>query len=34
MATFEEEYKKYSPSGQEQTEKKMFGGEYRHGINT
>ena len=34
MATFEEEYKKYSTSGQEQAEK-MFGGGYKkHGINT
>lgn len=32
MATFEEEYKKYRPRGQEQTEK-MFGGRY-NGINT
>lgn len=33
MATFEEEYKKYSTIGQEQAEK-MFGGGYKYGINT
>lgn len=33
MAIFEEEYKKYSTSGQAQAEK-MFGGGYKHGINT
>lgn len=34
MATFEEEYKKYSTSGQEQAEKTLGGGYKKHGINT